>query len=188
MIFSGENRTSDHVKTLFLLFNDIRPFSGENRTSEDVKISFLFSSLTFSGENRTSEDVKTSFLCSSLTFSGENRTSEDVKTSFLCSSLTFSGENRTSEDLFFLLFTNIFRKNRTSEDVQNFFLLFSGIFRGNTDCRLARGKIWPLILADFGTRTEKDCPFLSLDKLANSNLIFCCFAVAQKILLKLENI
>ena len=31
----------------------------------------------------------------------------------------------------------------------------------NTDCRLARRKIWPLILADFVTPTEKGCPSLS---------------------------
>ena len=134
MIFSGENRTSDHVKTLFLLFNDIRPFSGENRTSEDEKISFLCSSLTFSGENRTSEDVKTSFLCSSLTFSGENRTSEDVKISFLCSSLTFSGENRTSEDVktSFFCYSLTFSERTGHQRTCRIFFCSSPAFSGET--------------------------------------------------------
>ena len=35
----------------------------------------------------------------------------------------------------------------------------------NTDCRLASGKIWPLISVDFGTPTEKGCPSLILANL-----------------------
>ena len=48
----------------------------------------------------------------------------------------------------------------TSEGVKTFFF-FLPIFSGkNTNCLLARGKIWQLILADFGTQTEKGRPSL----------------------------
>ena len=110
--------------------------------------------------------MKTFFYCSSPTFSRENRTCEEVKT-FFCFIPTFSD------------------KNRTSEDVKTFFYLCSSpIFSGvNTNCCLARGKIWSLILADFGTQTEKGCPSLPYENpisVANFAKPCCVYSIVHK--------
>ena len=68
----------------------------------------------------------------------------------------------------------------TLADVMTFFFIFAlhlilgrkldisgrddlSIFsRENANCRLARGKIWPMVLDDFGTQIEKGCPIPAL--------------------------
>ena len=104
-------------------------------------------------------------------FARRNRTSEDEK-NFFCSSPTFAGENRTSEGVknILLALYRYFQRRTRHLRTKRLFFCSSPIFsRKSTNCRLARGKNWPLISTDFDTQTEKGCP--SLLSLAHENAL-----------------
>ena len=65
------------------------------------------------------------------------------------------------DDLFFALHLNLGRKFDISGRDDLSFFCSSPIFsRKKANCRLARGKIWPIILADFDAQIEKGGPSL----------------------------